>query len=67
MTIMQNHTARKRITSFFVGTFIISSAAILYVLKQDKNSIDLGLLLTIQLFSLWIAGMNLIILNRRRL
>lgn len=59
---MKNVRLRKLTTLFSGVIFIVSSGAIFYVLKQDKNSMDLGLLLTINSFSFLIGGLNFIVL-----
>ncbi|MET3937561.1 hypothetical protein ABIC22_000373 [Paenibacillus sp. PvP094] len=65
--MMKSNRIRMLITFFFGVTFIVSAGAILYVLKKDKNSMDLGLLLTINSFSFLIVGLNLIVLITKRI
>ncbi|WP_172254268.1 hypothetical protein [Saccharibacillus deserti] len=63
---MQNNKMRVGITLLAGILLIVSAGAIFYVLTQDKNSMDLGLLIGLHSLSLFITAGNLFVLALRK-
>ncbi|MEN1984831.1 hypothetical protein [Paenibacillus hubeiensis] len=63
---MKNNRVRILTTLLFGVIFTVTAGAVLYLLKQDKESMNISWLMTVCLFSILITGGNLTVLITKR-
>lgn len=64
---MKNNRVRILTTLLFGMIFTVTAGAVLYLLKQDKESMNISWLMTVCLFSILITGGNLTVLITKRI
>lgn len=64
---MKNNRVRILTTLLFGMIFTVTAGAVLYLLKQDKESMNISWLMTLCLFSILITGGNLTVLIAKRI
>ncbi|WP_339277568.1 hypothetical protein MKY59_11205 [Paenibacillus sp. FSL W8-0426] len=64
---MKNNRVRILTTLLFGMIFTVTAGAVLYLLKQDKESMNISWLMTVCLFSILISGGNLTVLITKRI
>ncbi|CAH1211365.1 hypothetical protein [Paenibacillus sp. JJ-223] len=64
---MKNNRVRILTTLLFGVIFTVTAGAVLYLLKQDKESMNISWLMTVCLFSILITGGNLTVLITKRI